>query len=525
MSIPESVDLTKDLRELVSFATHEQSERELLRRGLDWLARVAPYDLATIFSLEDERLAVRIARGPMADDRLKEHTLSLQDFPTIRESIEARRARIFTEHDHAQGDGDPFDDVIGFPPGHSCMVVPLCAAEECLGVLTLDRSVCEPYPPHVVSLVEVYGQLLAVAFQGARQKGALGRLHEQKRQYAQLLETERVADPAVILDGSRSPVMREVIRRARAVAETTTPVLILGETGTGKEQLARALHHWSPRAERPFVTLNCAAVPSGLLESELFGHVKGAFSGAVSDRSGRFQTANGGTLLLDEIGELPFDLQAKLLRVLQEARFEPVGSDRTVKVDIRILAATNVDLDRAIQKKQFREDLYYRLSVFPLRLPSLRERREDLALICEVLLQDLGRRLGRQGYRLTREGLTLLAGYSWPGNIRELANVLERAMILSSDRRLGPEVLDLPTPAKVMTEEPVTLADVPIKPRPIQTMEDLERDHIRRVLALVSGKIYGPGGAAMLLGLKPSTLQSRMKKLGIERQARGLIEA
>jgi transcriptional regulator with GAF, ATPase, and Fis domain len=512
-----SVDLTRDLKELVGLATSDQAERDLLRRGLDWLGRIAPYDLATVFVLEGQQLTIRAARGPVADERVAKHSLALEDFPTIRESIEARRARVFTESDHKHGDGDPFDDVIDFPPGHSCMVVPLCAAEECLGVLTLDRTVCEPYPPHVVSLVEVYGQLLAVAFQNARQKGALGRLHEQKRQYARLLETERVANPMLILDRGCAPAMREVLRRAQAVAETNTPVLILGETGTGKEQLARALHQWGARADRPFVTLNCAAIPQGLLESELFGHVKGAFTGAANDRVGRFQMANGGTLLLDEIGELSIELQAKLLRVLQEGSFEPVGSDRTIKVDARVLAATNVDLERAIQKRQFREDLYYRLSVFPLRLPALRERLEDLPLICEVLLQDLGRRIGKPGYRVTREGLAKLASYHWPGNLRELANVLERAMILSSDHRLGPEVLDLPRIAGGIVEEGAPQLP-PATSVSVQTLEELERDHIRRVLALTSGHLYGKGGAAELLGLKPSTLQSRMKKLGINRK-------
>jgi transcriptional regulator with GAF, ATPase, and Fis domain len=523
-----AIDLTRDLKELVGLATGEQAENELLRRGLDWLARVAPYDLATVFLLEGQRLAVQAARGSLADERLTNHTLSLQDFPTIQEALDSRRARIFTENDHAHGDGDPFDEVIGFPPGHSCMVVPLCAGEECLGVLTLDRTVCEPYPPHVVSLAEVYGQLLAMALQNARQKGVLGRLHEQKRHQVQLLETERVADPEVIFSRSRAPQMREVLQRARAVAQTTTPVLILGETGTGKEQLARTLHRWSPRAERPFVTVNCAAIPSGLLESELFGHVKGAFTGAVSDRPGRFPMANGGTLLLDEIGELSMDLQAKLLRVLQEGSFESVGSDRTVKIDVRILAATNVDLERAMQRRQFREDLYYRLSVFPLWLPPLRERLSDIPLICEVLLQDLGRRMGRQDYRVTREGLAKLASYQWPGNLRELANVLERAMILASERRLGPEVLDLPTRSSVLpTEEPPPSG--PLKPAiaAVQTLDALEREHIRRVLTLTGGRLYGKGGAAELLGLKPSTLQSRMKKLGIERKpsfAVGMLE-
>ena len=228
--------------------------------------------------------------------------------------------------------------------------------------------------------------------------------------------------------------------------------------------------------------------------------------------------ANGGTLLLDEIGELPIELQAKLLRVLQEGSFEPVGSDRTIKVDARVLAATNVDLERAMQKRQFREDLYYRLSVFPLQLPALRERIEDLPLVCEVLLQDLGRRIGKPEYRVTREGLTKLASYRWPGNLRELANVLERALILSTDRRLGPEVLDLPRRAGAVAVE----EDSPPLPSSasmsMQTLEGIEREHIRRVLAFTKGHLYGKGGAAELLGLKPSTLQSRMKKLGINRK-------
>ncbi len=512
----EPIDLSRDLKELVGLATGEQAERELLRRGLDWLARVAPYDLATVFLLDGERLSVRAARGTLADHRLANHALSLRDFPTIRESIELRRARTFTENDHTHGDGDPFDAVIGLPAGHACMVVPLCSGEECLGVLTLDRTICETYPPQAVSLVEVYGQLLAVALQSSRHNGTLERLREQREQQVRLLETERVADPAIIFERSRAPGLREVIRRAQAVAETNTPVLILGETGTGKEQLARALHWWSPRAVRPFVSLNCAAIPPGLLESELFGHIKGAFTGATNNRAGRFQMANGGTLLLDEIGELTMDLQAKLLRVLQEGSFEPVGSDRTIKVDARVLAATNVNLERAMQRKQFREDLYYRLSVFPLQLPPLRERTEDLALICEVLLHDLGRKMGRPGYRVTKEGLAKLAGYVWPGNVRELANVLERAIILAGDRRLGPEVLDLP-----LTSVHVDEGQVPSKAQaPVaigKTLEAVERDYITQVLASVGGRIYGSGGAAEILGLKPSTLQSRMKKWGITR--------
>ncbi len=298
------------------------------------------------------------------------------------------------------------------------------------------------------------------------------------------------------------------------MAETDTPVLLLGETGTGKERLARAVHRWSARAEGAFVTLNCAAIPAGLLESELFGHVKGAFTGATRDRAGRFQMAHGGTLFLDEVGELPVELQAKLLRALQEKTFEPVGSDRTVRADVRILAATHVDLQQAISQRRFREDLYYRLSVFPLRLPPLRERLEDLPPLCAFLLEEQARRTGRRGMKVTPEGLARLAAYDWPGNIRELANALERATILSRKPELGAEAFDLPirvSGMKASVEAP------PLVEGAVPTLEEVQRQHILRVLTLTQGRIYGPGGAAALLGLKPSTLQSRMKKLGITR--------
>jgi transcriptional regulator with GAF, ATPase, and Fis domain len=518
-----TVDLTQDLKELVTLATREDGVDGLLRRGLDWLGRIAPYDLATVFVLEGGRLVSRAARGPLASEKVKHHELKLSDFPSIREALETRRARAFTEDDHAHGDGDPFDGVLDLPDGHSCMVVPLCAADRAFGVLTLDRAVCEPYAPAVVSLVEVYGQILALAIQNAQERDALERLHQQDHEHAKLLEAERLGESEGILETSRSPAVREVARRARQVAETNTPVLILGETGTGKERLAHAIHRWSPRADQPFVTINCAAIPHGLLESELFGHVKGAFTGASRDRPGRFQMANGGTLLLDEIGELPSDLQAKLLRALQEGRFEPVGSDRTVKVDVRILAATHVDLPKAIRERRFREDLYYRLSVFPLHLPPLRARPEDLPRLVAFLLEEQARRTGRRGMRVGSEGLARLAAYDWPGNLRELANVLERATILSPRRDIAPEVLDLPARSRPGTLDDGSrrpdAAALPALPEgaPVLTLDEAQRAHIESVLARVGGRIYGRGGAAELLGIKPSTLQSRMKKLGMKR--------
>ncbi len=507
---------SQEARAHSELAASEEAVGELLRRGLDWLTRVVRFDLATLFLLREGRLVAVAARGPLATEKVRRHELRLADFPSLRQALETRRARAFTEEEHSHGDGDPFDGVLDLPPGHACMVVPLCAGERCYGVLTLDRTECETYPPAVVDLVEVYGQMLATALQQAEQKSTLEQLHRREHAHAKLLEAQLGGDEVGVLEKSASPAVRELARRARQVAETDTPVLLLGETGTGKERLARALHLWSARAEGPFVTLNCAAIPAGLLESELFGHVKGAFTGATRDRAGRFQMAHGGTLLLDEVGELPVELQAKLLRALQEKTFEPVGSDRTVRADVRILAATHVDLQQAIAQRRFREDLYYRLSVFPLRLPPLRERLEDLPALCAFLLEEQAKRTGRRGMKVTQEGLARLAAYDWPGNLRELANALERATILARKAELGPEAFDLPLRgAGGATVAPVP---APLAPGAVATLEEVQRQHILRVLALTQGRIYGPGGAAELLGLKPSTLQSRMKKLGIERQ-------
>ncbi|AEI62117.1 sigma 54-interacting transcriptional regulator [Corallococcus macrosporus] len=522
-----ATDGANDARDLIELATAEGSVGDLLRRGLDWLTRVVRFDLATVFLLKEGRLVSVAARGPLANAKVRQHTLQLSEFPSLRQALETRRAKAFTEEDHAHGDGDPFDGVLDLPPGHSCMVVPLCAGERCYGVLSLDRAECETYPQPVVELVEVYGQMLATAIQSAEQRATFERLHRQDHEHAKLLEAQLGGDSEGILETSRSPVMRDLARRARQVAETDTPVLITGETGTGKERLARAIHRWSARADQPFVTLNCAAIPAGLLESELFGHVKGAFTGATKDRAGRFQMAHGGTLLLDEVGELPFDLQAKLLRALQEKTFEPVGSDKTVRADVRILAATHVDLQQAIAQKRFREDLYYRLSVFPLRLPPLRERREDLPQLCDFLLEEQARRTGRRGMRVTPEGLTRLAAYDWPGNLRELANALERATILTRGTALGPESFDVPTRGAAVVaalpEEPAPAAEG-AKRGPVLTLAAVQREHIMRVLTLTRGRVYGANGAAALLGLKPSTLQSRMKKLGIARLEQFVVD-
>jgi PAS domain S-box-containing protein len=304
--------------------------------------------------------------------------------------------------------------------------------------------------------------------------------------------------------------IRQVLQEIRQVAPETTTVLVLGETGTGKELVARALHAGSPRRDKPLVKVNCAALPVTLIESELFGHEKGAFTGATQRRDGRFTLADGGTIFLDEIGELPLELQAKLLRVLQEGELEPVGSSRTRKVDVRVVAATNRDLGRAVKEGRFREDLYYRLSVFPIPVPPLRERGDDVVLLADELARQLARRMGRRIEPLSAEMAARLRGYEWPGNVRELQNVVERAVITSRDGRLNLE--------RAMPTATAPPTDVEGAVLTAEELLRIERENIRRALERCGGKVAGDGGAAKLLGIAPSTLASRMKALGLRRE-------
>ena len=312
-----------------------------------------------------------------------------------------------------------------------------------------------------------------------------------------------------------SPALIHVLRDIQQVADTEATVLITGETGTGKEVMARAIHANSRRRDQPFIKVNCAAIPASLIESEFFGHEQGAFTGATKKREGRFSLADGGTIFLDEIGELPLDLQGKLLRVLQEGEFEPVGSSHTTKVSVRVLAATNRDLQKEAQNGRFREDLYYRLNVFPIHLPPLRERGEDVILLANTFVQHFSQRMGRTVTPLSPDALRRLIGYPWPGNVRELQNVIERAVIttkngpLNLDRAL-PDEDKLPSPTQRSMQEPSTI-------RTIQEIHDLERQNILMALEQSSWKVSGEKGAAQLLGINASTLASRMKSLGISR--------
>ncbi len=498
--------MTANMEGLVTVTGRSTDVDALLAGGLGWLEGIAPYDIAAVFIREGDVLVLRAARGPLAKAEHLGHRLPLSAFPGIAQTMVTGRARGFDAHVHGT-EGDPFDDLLGFEPGHACLVAPLKAGEATLGILTLDRSVCSPYADGTVQLVQMYAGLLGLAIDRAAKATELERLKGHAEARAEWLEREVAPRPATDTKKPASRGLREAHERARQVAAASTPVLVLGETGTGKERMARLIHGLSPRANGPFVKINCAAIPAGLLESELFGHVKGAFTGAVRDRPGRFAAADGGTLLLDEIGDLPLDLQSKLLRVLQEGTFEPVGSDRTVRADVRVLAATHVDLPAAVAAGRFREDLYYRLAVFPVTLPPLRERLEDLPELASELLVDVAVRAGRRGLSLGADAIERLGLHTWPGNVRELANVLERAAILCGGTVIGAAHIEVPgSKPAVSTEAPAA--------EPV-TMAEASKVHIARALELSKGRIYGPKGAAARLGLKPSTLQSRMKKLGM----------
>ena len=309
----------------------------------------------------------------------------------------------------------------------------------------------------------------------------------------------------------RSTAIRELGKQIKVVAPTGSTALILGETGTGKELIARAIHHLSPRRDRPFIKVNCAAIPAGLIESELFGHERGAFTGAIGRRIGRFEMAHGGTLFLDEIGDIPLELQPKLLRVLQEQEFERIGSTQTTRVNVRIVAATSRDLPRMVAAREFRADLYYRLNVFPLRVPALRERSEDIPLLVRHFVELYSSRTSKRVSDVPLETMEVLLRYPWLGNVRELQNVIERSVILSSGNVLRPS-LDESQPSSQMTA-----AVGAHENNALATLKDVEREHIIKILAVTNWVLGGPKGAGAKLGLPRTTLIAKMQKLGISR--------
>ncbi|WP_206044547.1 sigma-54-dependent Fis family transcriptional regulator [Gemmatimonas groenlandica] len=378
---------------------------------------------------------------------------------------------------------------------------PLIFRDELLGVIGIFST--GAISEHDFQDLQIFADQAATAIRNAQLFAEIAHLNGRlalENAYLQQEIREEGGFEDIVGD---SPALRAVLHEIEQVARTDATVLLTGETGTGKELIARAIHRMSRRSAHTLVKVNCGAFPAGLVESELFGHEKGAFTGALQQRIGRFELADKGTLFLDEVGELPADAQVKLLRVLQEQEFERVGGARSIRVDVRVVAATNRDLADEVKTGRFRADLYYRLHVFPMRVPALRERRGDVPLLVQHLLMHLQRKLAKPLRAITAESMTRLERYTWPGNVRELQNVLERAAVLAR----GP-IVDVPDPntgAMVQAPEHTVFA----------SLEDAERTHIREALQRTDGVIHGPGGAAALLKVNPTTLRSRMERLGI----------
>ncbi|RSL18399.1 formate hydrogenlyase transcriptional activator [Edaphobacter aggregans] len=406
-------------------------------------------------------------------------------------------------------------DPQGAMPNLSLCLYPLIIRERVLGVLGLGSSRENAFTEDDLSFLGQVANQIALAVENALAYGQVSELKDKLAQENVYLESEIRSELHFEDIVGNSEQLRRVLKDIETVAPADSTVLIYGETGTGKELIARALHELSSRKPNAFVKLNCAAIPTGLLESELFGHEKGAFTGAIMQRVGRFELANRGTIFLDEVGEIPLELQPKLLRVLQEREFERLGSTRTIRTDARLIAATNRDLKTMVEEQRFRSDLYYRLNVFPIRVPSLRERKEDIPLLVRHFVKEFSRRNHRVIDTIPSETMQALIRYQWPGNIRELQNVIERAVIISGGPVLNVAVAEL-TPDVSSPPVPIVTSTKPASHESLQeTLEETERNQILRALEDANGVVAGPKGAAARLGVKRSTLQLRMQRLGI----------
>jgi formate hydrogenlyase transcriptional activator len=382
--------------------------------------------------------------------------------------------------------------------------IPLITRKGPLGVLNLASRDPNAFQPQDVSLLKQVAAQVAIAVDNNRAYSEIAHLKDKLTEEKRYLQGEiRSALNFEEIIGE-SPALERVLEKARVAAPSDATVLVLGETGTGKELIARAIHRMSTRKDATFIKLNCAAIPTGLLESELFGHEKGAFTGAVSQKIGRLELADKGTLFLDEVGDIPLELQPKLLRVLQDQEFERLGSTRTIKVNIRLIAATNRDLPKSVAEREFRSDLYYRINVFPLRMPALRERQGDIPLLVRYFVQKFARRMNKQIESIPKETMQAFENWEWPGNVRELENFIERSVILTSGQVLNVPLAELSAYSDSSSHE--------------GTLQNMEREHIVRVLRETGGVVAGLSGAAARLGVKRTTLQSMIQRMGISRE-------
>lgn len=483
------------------------SLRDLLKAISLSLRRVIPHD-AALLTLHEP-----------GGDQLRLHALDLHMFGTVpfEEGV------LISLHDTPEGQAiasrqpvlvGPVVDLTRFSSPwvrhavengvRSGCAVPLITHNRTVGALSVVSAHENAFGEADAVLLSQCAKQIAIAVENVLAYQEIATLKDKLNKEKLYLEDEIRSELHFEEIIGESSAIKKVLKQVDIVAPTDSTVLILGETGTGKELLARAIHDRSKRRERTFVKLNCAAIPTGLLESELFGHERGAFTGAIATKVGRFELADGGTLFLDEVGDIPLELQSKLLRVLQEQEFERLGSTRTIKVSVRLLAATNRDLVQMVDDKLFRSDLYYRLNVFPLTVPALRDRRQDIPLLVRYFVQQLARRMDKTIDTIPTETITALCRYNWPGNIRELENLIERAVILTQGTALYVPLAELKQRAGDGIPPPTTL-------------EETEREHILRILRSTKWVIGGPTGAAAQLGMKRTTLQSKMQRLGIAR--------
>jgi formate hydrogenlyase transcriptional activator len=511
-SVSENLHLEKKRQDVLMQVSHlletNWDLKRIFPRISAYLRRVLRQEYAALSLREEEsgQLLPPALDFPLGRDRNVGEQIGAARVPAAK-VLEQRSALIFGG-----------DEMRGLDPGvalnasseglRSFCWVPLIRPKGPVGVLVLGSTRTEAFQNEDLSLLNQVAAQLAIALENEASAREIERLKQRLKQEKRLKEGKPYLGGGTrthrhfeqIIGGSA--VLQHVLDQIDIISDNDATVLILGETGTGKGLVAQAIHRTSKRNARGFVTLNCAAIPTGLLESELFGHEKGAFTGAVNQKIGRLEVADGGTLFLDEIGEIPLELQPKLLRVLQDHEFERLGATRTIKVNLRLIAATNRELAKSVAQKQFRSDLFYRLNVFPIRLPSLRERREDIPLLVHHFVQKFSKAMGREVDAVPADTMDALIHWHWPGNVRELENFLERSVILTEGHTLIAPVEELQTQKTESSE---------------QSLEQAEREHIIRVLRETRGMISGRNGAAWKLGLKRTTLQSRIQRLGIVR--------
>ena len=479
--------------------------RELVKAISVSLSRVVPHDLAgfALFDPETQRLSAHALDFPRNQDFVEtDDAIPLEGTPEGR-AFTSRQTVLIRNLDTAEFSADIVKRAQAAGLKSGC-AVPLISHGKVLGTLSVVSMQADAFSEDDAELLTQIGAQVAIAVENALAYKQIAQLKDKLTKEKLYLQEEIQTEYNFQEIVGESQTLRRVLKEVETVAGTSSTVLILGETGSGKELIARALHNLSDRRERTFVKLNCAAIPTGLLESELFGHEKGAFTGAIATKIGRFETADRGTLFLDEVGEIPLELQVKLLRVLQEQEFERLGSTRTIRVDVRVVAATNRDLAHMVEEQRFRSDLYYRLKVFPITLPPLRERAEDIPALVRHFAQKFALRMKKRIETIPAEAMKALQAYPWPGNIRELENFIERAVILSSGSDLMVPLSELKSLSPLSNGSP-------------KTLEDAEREHILKALREAKWTIGGSTGAAARLGMKRTTLQSKMQKLGIMR--------